>query len=73
MQQPEGEFAFRRAAEFVVSMSVDELMGKVVAAAGGEAALRKHKTMVSMFDMTSRIRASPARGRSASARRTRRR
>lgn len=51
MKQPEGEFAFRRAAEFVASMSVDELMAKVVAAAGGEAALRKHKTMISMFDI----------------------
>jgi len=51
MRQPEGEFAFKRAAEFVAPVSVDELMAKVVAAAGGEAALRKHKTMVSTLDI----------------------
>jgi CubicO group peptidase (beta-lactamase class C family) len=51
MKQPEGEFAFRRAAEFVAPVSIDELMAKVVAAAGGEATLRKHKTMISTFDV----------------------
>jgi CubicO group peptidase (beta-lactamase class C family) len=45
VKQPEGEFAFKRAAEFKPPLTVDELMSKVVEAEGGEAALRKHKTM----------------------------
>jgi CubicO group peptidase (beta-lactamase class C family) len=45
LKQPEGEFAFRRAAEFKPTMTVDELMSKFVEARGGEAALRAHKTV----------------------------
>ncbi len=44
IKQPEGEFAFKRAAEFKPTLTVDEIMSKVVEAMGGEAALRKHKT-----------------------------
>lgn len=44
VKQPEGEFAFKRAAESKPSMTVDEIMAKVVEALGGETALRKHKS-----------------------------
>ena len=44
IKQPEGEFAFKRAAEFKPALTVDELMTKAVEALGGEAALRKHKS-----------------------------
>src|SRR5262249_42360023 len=40
IKQPEGEFEFERMA------TIDELMAKVIAAAGGEANLRKHRSMV---------------------------
>ncbi|HST53255.1 MAG TPA: serine hydrolase [Pyrinomonadaceae bacterium] len=45
LKQPEGEVAFNRAVEFKPALTVDELMSKVVEAEGGEAALRRHKTM----------------------------
>ncbi|HZS08654.1 MAG TPA: serine hydrolase [Blastocatellia bacterium] len=48
-KQPEGEFEFGRVNEAVtapVIISVDELMAKVIEAAGGEANLRKHKSTV---------------------------
>ena len=45
LKQPGAESVFSRAAEFKATMTVDELMGKVVEAMGGEAALRKHKTL----------------------------
>jgi CubicO group peptidase (beta-lactamase class C family) len=45
LKQPEGEFPFKRAAEFKPSLTVEELMAKVVGAEGGEAALRRHRTM----------------------------
>ena len=51
IRQPEGEFAFKRAAEFKPTMTVDELMHRVVEAEGGEAALRKHKTMRAVADL----------------------
>ncbi|HEV7891133.1 MAG TPA: serine hydrolase [Pyrinomonadaceae bacterium] len=44
VKQPEGEFAFKRAAESKPSLTVDEIMAKAVEALGGESALRKHKT-----------------------------
>jgi len=50
LKQPEGEFAFKRAAEFVAPISIDELMAKVIEAAGGEANLRKHKSMLSTIE-----------------------
>jgi hypothetical protein len=51
LKQPEGEFEFKRAAEFTSSVSVDELMAKVIAAHGGEAALRKHKSLVTTYTL----------------------
>jgi CubicO group peptidase (beta-lactamase class C family) len=51
LKQPDGELAFKRAVEFKPTMTVDELMAKVIAAAGGEAALRKHKTMRAVADV----------------------
>jgi CubicO group peptidase (beta-lactamase class C family) len=51
LKQPDGELAFKRAVEFKPTMSVDELMAKVIVAAGGEAALRKHKTMRAVADV----------------------
>jgi CubicO group peptidase (beta-lactamase class C family) len=45
LKQPEGEFAFKRLSEAAVDLTADELIGKVIAAMGGEANLRKHKTM----------------------------
>jgi CubicO group peptidase (beta-lactamase class C family) len=50
LKQPEGEMAFKRAVEFKPTMTVDELMEKVIGAAGGESALRKHKTMRAVAD-----------------------
>lgn len=44
VKQPEGEFAFKRAAESKPALTVDEIMRKAVEAVGGEAALRKHKS-----------------------------
>jgi hypothetical protein len=45
LKQPGNESVFNRAAEFKATLTADELMAKVVEAAGGEAALRRHKTM----------------------------
>ena len=44
MKQPEGEVEFTRAAESSVSLTVDELLAKMIAAEGGEANLRQHKS-----------------------------
>jgi len=50
IKQPEGQFEFKRAGEQVASfaapISVAELMSKVIEAAGGEANLRRHQSMV---------------------------
>ncbi|HSO76911.1 MAG TPA: serine hydrolase domain-containing protein, partial [Blastocatellia bacterium] len=48
LKQPEGEFEFKRTADAPpsVSISVDDLMARVIAAAGGEANLRKHGSAV---------------------------
>ncbi|MDT5295238.1 MAG: hypothetical protein QOJ76_2118 [Acidobacteriota bacterium] len=51
LKQPDGELAFRRAVEFKPTMTVDELMAKVITAAGGESALRKHRTMRAVADV----------------------
>ncbi|HWS86300.1 MAG TPA: serine hydrolase [Pyrinomonadaceae bacterium] len=45
LKQPGNESAFNRAAEFKAAMTVDELMRKVAEAMGGEAALRRHRTL----------------------------
>ncbi len=44
--QPEGVFTFTREAAVTVAMPIDELMAKIIAASGGEANWRKHKSMV---------------------------
>jgi CubicO group peptidase (beta-lactamase class C family) len=49
LKQPEGEFEFKRVAEFKAPIGVDELMAKAVAAHGGEANLRKHKSLTSSY------------------------
>jgi CubicO group peptidase (beta-lactamase class C family) len=46
LNQPEGQFAFRRLPDAASGVSVDELLGKVVAAYGGEENIRKHKSSV---------------------------
>jgi len=49
IKQPEGEFELKRineTAEQKISLSVDDLMAKVIIAAGGEANLRKHRAMI---------------------------
>jgi CubicO group peptidase (beta-lactamase class C family) len=51
MKQPEGEFELTRAAEQSVNLTVDELLTKMVAALGGEANLRRHKSRVVMAEM----------------------
>ena len=51
LKQPGAENAFKRAPEFKSPLTVDELMLKAVEAAGGEAALRKHKTMRVVADV----------------------
>lgn len=45
LRQPEGEFELARAAEFKAPLTAEELMSKHIAALGGEANLRKHKSM----------------------------
>jgi hypothetical protein len=51
LKQPGAESVFNRAAELKTTMTVDELVAKSVAALGGEAALRKHKTMRVVADV----------------------
>lgn len=51
LKQPGNESVFNRAAEFKATLTVDELMTKVVGALGGEAALRKHKTLHIVADV----------------------
>ena len=51
LKQPGAENAFNRVAEFKAAMTVDELMSKVVEAMGGEAALRRHKTLRVVADV----------------------
>ncbi|HEX7314597.1 MAG TPA: serine hydrolase [Pyrinomonadaceae bacterium] len=50
LKQPGNESVFNRAAEFKATMTADELMAKVVGAMGGEAAIRKHKTLRMVAD-----------------------
>lgn len=49
LKQPEGEFEFKRVAEFKAPLPIDELMAKTIAAHGGEANLRKHKSKSSTY------------------------
>jgi hypothetical protein len=49
--QPEGAFTFNRESSFEAPFTVDALMAKVIEASGGEANLRKHKTIVTQFEL----------------------
>jgi hypothetical protein len=51
LKQPEGEFEFKRLADFVAPIKVEDLMTKVIEAHGGEANLRKHHSMVQTLDI----------------------
>jgi CubicO group peptidase (beta-lactamase class C family) len=51
LKQPEGEFEFKRVAEFKAPIDARELMTKVIAAHGGEASLRKHKSLTSTYTL----------------------
>ncbi|HEX8707233.1 MAG TPA: serine hydrolase [Pyrinomonadaceae bacterium] len=51
IKQPEGEFPLNRVAAFVAPLTAEELMTKVIAAAGGEANLRKHKSKLMTLDL----------------------
>jgi CubicO group peptidase (beta-lactamase class C family) len=51
MKQPEGDFELTRVAEGSVSLTVDELITKMIAAEGGEENLRKHKSRVLTAEM----------------------
>jgi len=53
IHQPEGDFEFTRLAETgaSISISVDDLAQKVIAALGGEENLRKHRSRVMTADM----------------------
>ena len=51
MKQPEGEFELTRLMETSVALTVDELLTKMIAANGGEEALRKHKSIVITAEM----------------------
>lgn len=50
LEQSGMKFIGKRAAAFTAPLSVDELLRKVTEAAGGEANLRRHKTLVMKFD-----------------------
>ena len=54
MKQPEGVFDFKKVAETKppeALMSADELMSKVINAYGGEASIRRHKSMIVTSDL----------------------
>jgi CubicO group peptidase (beta-lactamase class C family) len=51
IKQPEGEFEFTRVSDAGVTMTVDELAAKMIAAYGGEENLRKHKSRLTTADL----------------------
>jgi CubicO group peptidase (beta-lactamase class C family) len=51
LKQPEGEFELKRVAQFTAPISIDELMSKVIAAHGGEANLRRHKSLLMTYTL----------------------
>jgi hypothetical protein len=51
LRQPQGNFEFTRADAFKAPVTVDELMAKVIAAMGGEAALRRHTSLRETFTL----------------------
>lgn len=51
INQPEGQFAFRRIPDTAVSISVDDLLAKVRNAYGGEENLRKHRSAMTKLEV----------------------
>ncbi|HKX29578.1 MAG TPA: serine hydrolase domain-containing protein [Blastocatellia bacterium] len=54
MKQPEGELEFKRSSNAgppKIALSVDEVMARVVEAAGGETNLRRHWSMVTVLEL----------------------
>jgi CubicO group peptidase (beta-lactamase class C family) len=51
LKQPQGDFPLERAAAWTPDITVDELVAKVIAAAGGEESLRKHTTRVAKVEV----------------------
>ena len=51
LNQPEGRFSFRKLTSATGLISVDELIGKMIAAYGGEANMRKHSSSVTEVDI----------------------
>ena len=51
MNQPEGQFVFNRLPDAALNVPVDALLEKIVAAYGGEANLRKHKSSVTTISI----------------------
>lgn len=49
LRQPQGDFPLTRAASFNAPLTAEELMNKIVAAIGGEAALRNRKSLRQTF------------------------
>ena len=46
LTQPQGNFDLKKSAGFASDITVDQLLTKVINAAGGEANIRKHKSMI---------------------------
>ncbi|HEX8650413.1 MAG TPA: serine hydrolase [Pyrinomonadaceae bacterium] len=51
LKQPEGEFEFKRIPDFNAQITVDELMTRVIEAHGGEANLRRHRSMIQTINV----------------------
>ncbi len=51
VKEPKGIVELRRVEEFKSPLSIEELMTQIVTALGGEANLRKHKTLVMTYDI----------------------
>lgn len=51
INQPEGRYSFRRLTSAAPLISVDDLLTKMIAAYGGEANLRKHKSSLTTVDI----------------------
>lgn len=51
LKEPKGTVELRRAEDFKSPLSTEELMTRTIAALGGEANLRKHKTLEMIYDI----------------------
>ena len=51
LKQPQGDFSLERVTTWTPDITVDDLVAKVIAAAGGEANLRKHETRVTKVEI----------------------